>query len=82
MTAQVFAVVQRIASNLFQVPPDQIVPSSSPEGIQAWDSVQQLNLVLALEQEFNVQFEPEELDRIHCIGDIVRVLEQKVRFPS
>lgn len=82
MTAQVFATVQRIASNLFQVPPGQIAPSSSPETIQTWDSVQQLNLVLALEQEFNVQFEPEELDQIHCIDDIVQLLEKKVRFPS
>jgi len=82
MTTQFFATVQRIASNLFQVPAGQITPSSSPETIQAWDSVQQLNLVLALEQEFDIQFEPEELDQIHCIGDIAQLLEAKVGSPS
>lgn len=77
MILPIFEKVQRIAADLFQVPAGTITASSSPESIPNWDSVQQLNLILAVEQEFNVQFEPEELDRIHSIGDIVSQLQTK-----
>ncbi|MGB6623650.1 MAG: acyl carrier protein [Candidatus Acidiferrales bacterium] len=77
MTLPIFERVQRIAADLFQIPAKNISANSNPESIPAWDSVQQLNLILAVEQEFNVQFEPEELDRIHSIGDIVEQLQTK-----
>ena len=77
MTLSNFERVQHIAADLFQVPAGSITAKSSPETIPNWDSVQQLNLILAVEQEFNVQFEPEELDRIHSIGDIIGQLQTK-----
>lgn len=76
MTA-VLSRVQQIAADLFQLPVQKISAASSPETISSWDSVQQLNLILAIEQEFSVQFDPAELDQIYSIGDIVSRLEAK-----
>lgn len=70
--------VQQIAADVFQVPPKDISANSSPKTIASWDSIQQLNLILALEQEFGIQFQPEELDRIHSIGDVASLLEVKI----
>ncbi len=56
--------VRRIFADVFQLPLEQIAPHSSPETIAAWDSLQHLNLVLALEQEYHVQFTPEEIERM------------------
>ena len=60
-------------------PAAQINPESSPETLESWDSVQHLNLVLGLEQEFNVQFEPEEMDRMKTIGAISDLVESKLK---
>jgi acyl carrier protein len=60
MSQQIFEKVQRLASDLFDVPASRITPDSSPQTLEHWDSVQHLNLVLALEEEFNVKFEPED----------------------
>jgi acyl carrier protein len=78
VTLPTFERVQCIAADLFQVPAGSIAANSSPESIPTWDSVQQLNLILAVEQEFEVQFEPEELDHIRSIGDIVEQLQAKL----
>jgi acyl carrier protein len=43
------------------------------------DSIQHLNLVLALEQKFAVQLSPEEIDKMKSIGAIVTVIEGKLR---
>jgi acyl carrier protein len=83
----VFERVQRVATDIFNVPAAQIVPAATPEMIEGWDSLQHLNLVVALEQEFGLQFTaedveqlqtPEENEEMITIGLLVKVLESKV----
>jgi acyl carrier protein len=52
-------------------------PDSSPDNIANWDSLQHLNLVLALEQEFNVQFTPEEIEQILSVELAAALLDEK-----
>jgi len=68
-----------MASDLFGVPANQISNASSPETIEAWDSVQHLNLVLALEQKFNLQLSPEEIEQMKSIGDVTQLIEGKLQ---
>jgi acyl carrier protein len=69
--------VRTIAADVLQVPASQISEQSSSQNISTWDSVHHLNLVLALEQEFNLQFEPEEIDQMNSIQQILAVLGGK-----
>jgi len=78
MTAPLLDRVRGIAADILQVPLAEVGPDSSPESIATWDSVHHLNLVLALEQEFNLQFEPEEIDQIGNVGQIVALVSRKV----
>ena len=66
------------AADVLEVPAAKISADSSPEMIESWDSVHHLNLVLALEQEFNLQFEPEEIDAMKDIQHILEILGSKV----
>ena len=70
--------VRSIVADVLEVPVDRISAGSSPETIDTWDSVHHLNLVLALEQEFNLQFEPEEIDQMKDIHHILEILGNKV----
>ena len=79
MASTIFEQVRMMSADLFQVSPAQIKPESSPETLESWDSVQHLNLVLGLEQQFNVQFEPEEMDRMKTIGAISDLVESKLK---
>jgi acyl carrier protein len=54
-----------------------VKPESSPDTIANWDSLQHLNLVLALEQEFNVQFTPEEIEQILSVELAAALLDEK-----
>lgn len=45
-----------------------ITDSDSPNSIPQWDSVTHLQLLLALESEFGVQFSPDEMARLSTIG--------------
>ena len=78
MTAPLLDRVRGIVADILQVPLAKVGPDSSPQSIATWDSVHHLNLVLALEQEFNLQFEPEEIDQIGNVGQIVTLVSKKV----
>jgi acyl carrier protein len=70
--------VLRIAADVFAVPVDGLTPASSPDSIESWDSLNHLNMVLALEQELNIQFSPEEMEELLSIELIVGLLEEKL----
>ncbi len=70
-------VVQRIMADIFSIPIEQITPSSSPDTIETWDSLQHLNFVLAVEQEFSVQFKPEEIEKLTSAKVIAEILQTK-----
>ena len=73
----VFEQVRTAAADVFQVPPEKLTANTTPEQIETWDSIQHLNLVLALEAQFGVEFEPEEIEQMKSIGQIVSLVETK-----
>jgi acyl carrier protein len=76
MNNSMFEQIRQIASDVFGVPQGSVLKESSPDTIPTWDSIQHLNFVLALEQEFSVQFEPGEVEQILSIELAVMLVEE------
>ena len=70
--------LRAIASDIFAVPANQITADSSPETVEAWDSMQHLNLVLAVEEKFGVQLSPEEIEEMKSVGAAAALVEKKL----
>jgi len=79
LTASTFERVRNIASDIFGIPADKITAESSPETIENWDSMQHLNLVLAIEEKFGVQLEPEDIEGMKTIGAVAALVEKKLQ---
>ena len=77
MNKQVLNRVREIVSDVLQVDAGAVTPDSSPENVASWDSVQHLNLVLALEDEYGLQFLPEEMDQMKTVGEIAQLVAAK-----
>jgi acyl carrier protein len=71
--------VLAIATDVFQVPQSSLGPASSPDTIESWDSLHHLSFVLALEQEFDIQFSPEEIEQLLTIELTTTLLEEKMK---
>ena len=82
MTSPIFEQIRTIASDLFTVPAGRITSDSSPLTIEAWDSIQHLNLVLALEDRFSFQLSTEEIEQMKTIGQIASLVERKLQTAS
>ena len=76
MTASTLEQVRNVASDILGIPADKITAESSPETIENWDSMQHLNLVLAIEEKFGVQLEPEDIEQMKNIGAIAALVER------
>jgi len=79
LPSTIFDQIRTLASDLFATSPDKISQSSSPETVVTWDSVQHLNLVLAVEEKFHLQLSPEEIEQMKTIGDVVKLVEGKLQ---
>lgn len=77
MSATLAARVQRIAADVFGLPLQRVTPQMSPRDIDNWDSVHHVNLVMALEQELSIEFDPEEIEQMENIEAIVRIVQNK-----
>lgn len=45
--------------------------------IEEWDSFNHINLMVALETEFDIEIEPSQVEKLHTIGDIKLLLSSK-----
>jgi len=68
--------VLEILKDLFEL--DTVDETCSQETCENWDSMGQLNLVVELESEFDVSFEPEEINQMKSFSDIIRILKTKL----
>jgi acyl carrier protein len=78
MSADILNQVRVIAADVFAVDAKTLNANSSPEQVESWDSVQHLNLVLALEEKYRIHFEPEEMEGMNNLGRIAALLGSKI----
>lgn len=67
--------VLQILKDLFEL--DTVDETCSQETCEKWDSMGQLNLVIELEDAFDITLEPEEIGEMVSYADIIRILKSK-----
>jgi len=53
--------IKKVIGSVFGIEPSSITENDSPESIANWDSLRHMNLVVALEEEFEIEFTEEEI---------------------
>ena len=69
---------QRVLDVLCRVFKDSSIDETcSQQNCEKWDSMNHLNLIVELELEFGVSFEPEEIAVMRSYQDVLRILKSK-----
>jgi acyl carrier protein len=63
--------IKRVTSQVLKTDVDD---NTSQNTCASWDSLHHLNLIIELETEFDVSFEPEEIAQMKSISDIEKFL--------
>jgi len=70
--------IEKVMRSVFGISSSQKIDlDSSPESISGWDSLRHIQLVVSLEEEFDVQFTDGELTDLISIRKIKEILGQK-----
>ncbi|MBM4074952.1 MAG: acyl carrier protein [Planctomycetes bacterium] len=66
-----------IFRNSFDRPTLEIKDNFGAKDIPGWDSLMQVNLIVSVEEEFDVRFTSKEIVSFECIGDMKRTIVSK-----
>jgi acyl carrier protein len=70
MAGTLDARLRTMVAAVFGIPEHHVTDDASPHTIQTWDSVQHIHLVLALESEFGVQFDADDIPALTSVAVI------------
>jgi len=67
-----------VISDFFKKEKLAITLTTTANDIEEWDSLNHMNLIRTLEEEFNIEFEFFEVMGFENIGELVKSIEQKM----
>ena len=68
--------MRAVIASVLKVSPSDVSSDASQLTLGAWDSVAHMRLILALESEFEVAFEPDEIASLTSVAAIRAYLER------
>jgi len=73
-----FEKVKQIVVKELQVPESKVTESATFEGDLNADSLDVVEIQMALEEEFGVEIPEEDFEKIQTVGDVVRYVGEKL----
>lgn len=70
--------IKNIMSAVFEIDKTNIGDDASTTNLENWDSINHMNLVLAIEEEFNIMFDDEEIVEITSLNAIESTVSKKL----
>lgn len=78
MARNVEQAVKDVMAIVLNIDAASIDDSTSMDNTPGWDSANQINLVLALEEEFSISFDVSEFELMVSYFDVVQVVSSKL----
>ena len=69
--------LEELLAELLQIPVTKVTADLTMKDLDVWDSLKHMEVIAALEQEFELQFSFDEIVTMRSVGDIKRVLSNK-----
>ncbi len=70
--------LSEIFRRVFHQPGLKLTPALSARDVPGWDSLNHVTLVIEVEQEFGLRFSSDEVEALHCVGDLMALLQRKL----
>ena len=75
---EIFNNVQDIFRDIFDEDGLVLSISTNSESIEDWDSLNHINLISAIEKNFNIKFSLGEMLLFKNVGDMIELIEKKI----
>lgn len=70
--------IKELMADILHLDPAKIDENTSVDNTPKWDSANHINLVLALEEEFSIAFDVDEIEQMLSFFDITQAVAAKL----
>ena len=70
--------IKLIISNVFDIEENLVKDDSSNDSLDQWDSMNHMNLIVALEEEFECEFDEEDIENMINFNVLKNTIEDKL----
>ena len=67
----------KLLSDVFEIKENEITIDLVKDDIDSWDSLKQMDLVLSIENNYDISLEMEEIVKMSSLKSIVEIIESK-----
>jgi acyl carrier protein len=78
-TASIYRQLTEIFRDVFDDDSIELTPETTAADIHDWDSANHVNLIVAIEVRMGIKFKTIEVESLHIVGNLVSLVEQKLR---
>jgi acyl carrier protein len=71
--------VRQVMADILNLDPNSVNELTVKDCTASWDSLSHINLIVALEQEFQVSFDVPEIEAMQSYSDILETLGRKLQ---
>lgn len=72
----IFKQLQQVIALTLRVPPERITETTINEDVASWDSLGHVNLMIALEQTFDIFLDVEDFPKLTSVPAIMKYLQE------
>jgi acyl carrier protein len=70
--------VEEIFRDIFDDEDIIITEETTADDIEDWDSLAYINIIVALKEEFGIDFSMEEVSKYKSVGELVKAIKNKI----
>ena len=71
--------IKQVMADILDLDANSIDVSTVKDGTASWDSLNHINLIVALEQEFQTSFDVTEIESMQSYLDILETIQRKLQ---
>jgi len=75
--AEVYPKLTAILREVFDRDDIEATPMLAADQVEGWDSFKQVEILIAVQEEFSLKFSSRELDSLKNVGDLVSIVVAK-----
>jgi acyl carrier protein len=76
--SDVMVTLQEVFRDVFDDEDITLTPSTTAKDVEGWDSLNHVNLVVAVEKKFKIKFTTKEVTGLPNVGEFVQLIERKL----
>jgi acyl carrier protein len=69
--AEILEKMTVLLRDIFETPDLDVTPETNAKMVTGWDSMAQVKVLMAIEEEFGLRFSSREMDKLRNVGDLV-----------